>query len=746
MAEQFTDLIFPRRSRVSQRRAVTRTQYYALDGGLDVVTPALSIKPGVAIAMVNYEPWYQGGYRRIPGYERFDGRPKPSEAEFLGWESTDITGLSLGDTVTGDTSGTTGEVCGLWDDSAEGNLYGSDYLGVTKISGTGFVNGEDLNTASYTINTTPAPSGAPDTDTEETWLLEAENNYRADIAVVPGSNPVRGVWQRLADVYAVRDNAGATAGILHKASAAGWVTTGVTMGEYLRFDTAVAAGLTVAEGDTLTGATSGATATIHRIVLNGGSVAWDGSGEGYFVLTNVAGGPFQNGELLESPAATTVATADGVNTTFAFSPGGVYRFINHNFFGGALTYRVYGCNGLDPAFEIDRNGVVAPILMPTNPLSTLPGSGIAPTNTPFLVEEHRGHLFLAFEGGSVQHSTPGEPLNFQAFLGAGEFGVGDSVTDMQSIVGNVLVVATTRETRGLFGTDVSTWEMRVIAEQSGSLLYGSQKIDTVYSLDDLGITSVSRSDQYGDFINATVSKQIQPIVIAQRPRFNDSSIVRESNQFRLYFSDNSFIIMYVPAGSQTQSRQSQDKKSQFGFGTYDIPVKQIYNTDDELGKERTYFVTDDATWQGYVFEDAIGKNFDGAAIASYVRTAFNQIGSPTMRKKYRRADLELNAPQQLDLRVQSDLTYSSDEVSSSLDLLSNVSNIPAIDIIGGGGFWDTDNWDEFLWDGQTLSTARAELRGTGENIGFLIFNDTAKTNPFVLQGITLHYDMRRLQR
>ena len=230
MAEQFTDLIFPRRSRVSQRRAVTRTQYYALDGGLDVVTPALSIKPGVAIAMVNYEPWYQGGYRRIPGYERFDGRPKPSEAEFLGWESTDITGLSLGDTVTGDTSGTTGEVCGLWDDSAEGNLYGSDYLGVTKISGTGFVNGEDLNTASYTINTTPAPSGAPDTDTEETWLLEAENNYRADIAVVPGSNPVRGVWQRLADVYAVRDNAGATAGILHKASAAGWVTTGVTMG------------------------------------------------------------------------------------------------------------------------------------------------------------------------------------------------------------------------------------------------------------------------------------------------------------------------------------------------------------------------------------------------------------------------------------------------------------------------------------------------------------------------------------
>ena len=155
---------------------------------------------------------------------------------------------------------------------------------------------------------------------------------------------------------------------------------------------------------------------------------------------------------------------------------------------------------------------------------------------------------------------------------------------------------------------------------------------------------------------------------------------------------------------------------------------------------------DDLTWQGYVFEDQIGKNFDGAEIASYVRTAFNQIGAPTMRKKFRRADLELNAPQQISLRVHSDLTYSAATVSSSIADLDNVANIPAIDVISGGGFWDVSNWDEFLWDGQTISTARANLRGTGENISFLIFNETAKSNPFVLQGITIHYDMRRLQR
>jgi hypothetical protein len=672
--------------------------------------------------MVNYEPWYQGGYRRIPGYERFDGRPKPSDAAFTGWDSTDVSAATIG------------------------LGYGTDTLAVTKVSGPGFQNGEGLNTGAYTINSAPTLRYAPTIDLEAEYLFNAETEYRDDIGEVPGSGPVRGAWQRLADVYAIRDNVGATAGILHKASATGWTTTGVTMAEYIRFTSGLAAGATVVEGDTLTGGISGATATIHRIVLNGSSgagPAWDGNGEGYFVLTNVSG-TFQNGEDLESPALTDIATADGVNTAFAFSTGGIYRFHNHNFFGGADTYRAYGCNGVDPAFEIDENGVCSPILMPNNPGTGTP----PPNNTPYLIEEHRNHLFLGFEGGSLQHSTPGEPLVFSGFLGAGEFGLGDELTAINSIVGNVLIASTTRETRGLFGTDVSDWELRIVAEQSGSVLYGSQKIDTVYSLDDLGITSVARSDQFGDFINATVSQRIQPIVNTQRPFINDSSIVRESNQFRLYFNDNSALVMYVPAGSQSESRQGAVTAvaAQFGFLSYDIPVKQIYNTDDDTGAERTYFVTDNITLQGYVFEDQIGRNFDGEAIASYVRTAYNHLGSVAQRKKFRRADIEINAQNPLDLRFQSDLTYSSVTASTSIEDLDNVVNIPAIDIVGGGGFWDIDNWNQFLWDGQNISTARAELRGTGENIGFLIFNESATAEPFVLQGLTIHYDMRRLQR
>jgi hypothetical protein len=712
-------------------RPRTRTQYYALEGGLDTVTPALSVKPGRALAMVNFEPWYQGGYRRIPGYERFSGRPKPSDATFDGFDVSTVAGLTLRDTITGDNSGATGILIGIYDDDG---TFGSDNIGVTKVTGGPFQNGEPCNSGAFTIDSVPIDQYTQTTADLETFLLEAELEFREDIQVVPGANQTRGAWQRLSDVYAIRDNVGETAGILHKATSTGWDDTPITMAEYIRFDAGLAAGAFVVEGDTLTGGISGATATIHRIVLHGGSNAWDGTGEGYFVLTNVAGGPFQNDEDLESPALTDIATADGVNVTFAFSVGGVYRFINHNYFGSSTSYRAYGCNGVDPAFEIDENDIVSPVLMPNDP-----ATGVAPTNNkPFLIEEHRNHLFLAFEGGSVQHSVVGEPLIFSGFLGAAEFGLGDEVTSMNSIVGNVLVLSTTRETRGLFGTSVSDWELRIAAEQSGSVLFGSQKIDTVYSLDDLGVTSMARSDQFGDFISATVSKQIQPIVIAQRPKFTDSTIVRESNQYRMYFNDNSALVMYVPAGSQSERRRGYSGVqgvTQFGSLIYDIPVTQIYNTDDDTGKERTYFVTADATNEGFVFEDQIGKNFDGEPIQAYIRTVFNQLKSPSHRKRFRRADLELDTSSQLDIKFNSDLSYG---------LLAG--NSEDIESASSGGFLDIDNWDEFIWDGQIVATLRAELRGTGKNIGFLIFNETAKASPWVMQGITLHYDIRRLQR
>jgi hypothetical protein len=717
----------------------TKTTYFPMGGGLDVVSPALSVSPGRALTLVNFEPWFNGGYRRIYGYERFDGRPAPSEQTFTGFTVADATGLSVGDTVTGDTSSTTGVVCGVWEDDG---TYGFDAIGVTKVSGSGFVNGEDLNTGSYTITSDATLRYAPSTDLEDTWLAAAYEEYRDDIDVVPGYGPVRGAWQRGSNVYAWRDDAASpTESVLHLASASGWTTTGITMGHVLKFNGGGggAARALPVEGDTINGVTSGASATVHRVIVFGGTTGANDA-VGYLVLTSVTSGPFQDTENLQE-GGTTFAQAVGDSYQFTFDPGGTYRFRNNNFYGGSGTYRTYGVSGVGPAFEIDENNVVSPIILPT--LADLDGADPNPppdTDSPYLIEVHRNYLFLAYQGGKLVHTVIGEPLVINGFLGAAEFGLGDEITGLNSVVGGVLVITTERETRGLFGYDITDWELKLVGEKTGGKLYTTQKLDTVYALDDLGITSVSRTDQFGDFVGATVSQLIQPIVNSARDRATCSSIVRSSNQYRVYFDDGSALAMYVPnvAAGQPQNTPSG---AEFGFLSYPLVLRSVYNTEDETGAERTLFVSDD----GYVYDDQKGPSFDGAAINAYLRTAFYHAKTPSYRKRWRRCDLEIAANKPLTIKVISDLSYGATELSSSVSD-TTVNDVPQIDIFAGGGFWDTDNWDEFYWDGQNISTARAELRGSGENISLLIYNGSNIAQPFIIQGAILHYDLRRLQR
>ena len=76
-------------------------QIVKLAGGLDLLTPTLSLKDGYAREMRNFECSITGGYSRIAGYERHDGRPNPSDATFLSI-TCNITGsIVVGDTLYG---------------------------------------------------------------------------------------------------------------------------------------------------------------------------------------------------------------------------------------------------------------------------------------------------------------------------------------------------------------------------------------------------------------------------------------------------------------------------------------------------------------------------------------------------------------------------------------------------------------------------------------------------------------------
>jgi hypothetical protein len=55
-----------------------RHKVLMLDGGLDLVTPPLFVEPGRLIDCLNYECVDQVGYKKIDGFERYDGGASPS--------------------------------------------------------------------------------------------------------------------------------------------------------------------------------------------------------------------------------------------------------------------------------------------------------------------------------------------------------------------------------------------------------------------------------------------------------------------------------------------------------------------------------------------------------------------------------------------------------------------------------------------------------------------------------------------
>lgn len=191
-------------------------EYFPLAGGLDLVTPPLSIKPGFCRDAENYEIGVNGGYRRIDGYERFDGRPSPSAAQYVALTVTFSGAVAVGNTVT--SGGASGKVIAVTDTQVI----------VTKTTGT-FVAGNDLEVSAVVVAHIVEVGGAPTSRLHYEYLHLAANEYRADIQVVPGSGPVRGFVVFKGERYAFRDNAGGTACVMHKASASGWsaVTTPV---------------------------------------------------------------------------------------------------------------------------------------------------------------------------------------------------------------------------------------------------------------------------------------------------------------------------------------------------------------------------------------------------------------------------------------------------------------------------------------------------------------------------------------
>lgn len=679
------------------------SQYYAMRGGLDQLTPAIAVDPGMLLDCQNYEPEISGGYRRLDGYERFDGQPSPTSATYWQVAITRTGNIFAGQTITGLTSGATGRVLQASDTS----------LVLGRVSGT-FVTGEDMQIAAVTVATATSGSQSnsdPSASNDADYILLAANDYRNDILVVPGSGPIRGVWVYKDVVYAFRDNAGATAGQMWKATAGGWVQ--VTFGTEIQFSSTMGGTTPIAVGDTIGNLGAGPTKTATVVAVLARRGTWGTDMVGTLIITPVTG-TFANADPIfvgatQKAAATTAATA------ITRLPGGQMEFVNGNFTGSTLTQKVYGADGVNLGFEFDGTNYI--------PIRT----GMA-TDTPSHVMFHRYYLFYSFRG-SVQFSALGDPYAWTVVLGAGEIGVSDDVTGFVPQGGNnagsTLAIFCKTRVYMLYGSSSADFRLVDSIFDIGYSPFTMQTVsNNTFGLTARGIQSLITTLSYGDFDYASISHAIQPFINAKRGLEIASTSLKVKDQYRVYFSDGSALAVGLTG----------DKVSALMPLNYGKAVRCMTTATLTTGAEVTYFGSDD----GYVYRDSIGTSFDGGVIESWIRPVFNHSKSPRIRKKYRRATVELRTTGFAKINVGYDIGYGSMDTLPPDGFINNA--------VLAGGFWEQFTWDNFTWDSAVISEISVALNATGKNIGFLFYSSRAQDRSHTIQGLTLQFTPQRLER
>lgn len=671
-----------------------RYDLISLAGGLDQVTPTLSLDPGTLRRAANFECSITGGYTRIAGYERFDGRPAPSAARYNVLTCTFTGAVAVGNTITGGTSASTGKVIAI---------SGSNLV-ITREVGT-FVANESISIGGTGVAVIDEIVGlAADGLTDAQYKSLAADDYRADITQVPGSGQVRGVAFYAGKVYAWRNNAGGTALGMYMSTAGGWAA--VPLGIELKFD---AGAVEFVSGVTVTGATSGATAVARRVVLQSGS--WGGvtPATGRLIFTLVTG-TFQDNENL-LVGGVVHAVVDGTASQMTWLPDGRVQAVVANFGGGQTNRKLYFCDTKNRAFEWDGEYLV--------PVTT----GMSP-DAPTRIQVHKQHLFLAF-GHSLQFSGLGLPYQWSPIVGAGEIAMNAPITNLIILPGDqssgAMGVYTESDTSVLYGSSEADFKLSNFNTGTGALAYTAQNMDQTYALAERGVMAMGTTLNFGNFLASSLTMNIRPFVQARRNLATASVVNREKGQYRVFFSDGTGLYLTIATGKYLGGMPVQ------------FPNNVLCCTEGESvdGPEISYF----GSSNGYVYTLDAGTSFDGASIPANITLVYNSIKSPRILKRYRKASVEMTGDSYAEFSFGYELGYGSPEISQPTDEVYTNDLRPA--------YWDSFTWDNFVFDGKEISPSEIEVTGTAENIAIRISSVSNLLKSFTVNSILVHYTMRR---
>jgi len=742
---------------------VVKDDVVIFQGGLDLTTPNLKLKPGHVRSAQNWQCVTNeegGGYERTGGYERYNGGTAPSSATyttfaFSSWIHTPAqwTYATIPPTwpnainyppsweyawVIGLTSGAIGKLVFYVDETIPAHYVDTKYIVVTLIGGV-FQAGETIGIAGADIagNVGGVVAHIGVWSGATVASISAKNNaiflaLAADMVRAYGGftfvglsseaiGPVLGVFSLVAGgvrtVYAFRNRADGLAAHLYKAVAynnnylGSLLNRGQWQSVFLRHEIRFTAGGVVPPSDGALLTRGSVTAIIKRVVHESGS--WDSNtAAGRFIIES-ATGTFSAGSA--TIGATITVTLAGPQTLITLQPNGKYQFHAHNFGGQLASKKIYGADGVNRAFEFDGDVFV--------PIETK-----AAQDTPKFVRVHQNHLILAL-GSSIIGSGPGVPYRINAPAGGFELATGDEVTGLQVQPGNqetaALAVFGRNSSGVLYGTSADNFNYKTFSSMTGSIPYMQDTLDQTYLLDDQGVLSFAAAQEYGNFRQATLTPNISEFLTQRKNAAVGCCVNRERSQFRLFFSDGSALYLTIVNGRLVGAMPQQ----------FTHVFSCVWSAEDENGNEETFAGGTD----GKVYQLDRGSSHNGEPIVHHMIFTQNYMGAPRIKKQFRNAQLEIQSNFYAEFELGYTLSYGSLKMFQPLP-------VPVVSAFQNAPPWDTFVWDNFFWDGVTLSPSEVELKGKSEAIQMIISGSSTYVYPFRLSSLLTPYSYTRRTR
>lgn len=689
-----------------------KSDYTPLTGGFDQSSSALAIKPGRLAACLNVEEIFgQQGYSFVKGYERFDGRSRPSQATYAiqRFEAGSVA-IAAGETITNATTATA-LVVGVTIES--GSWAGGDAAGVLWMANlsNSWAEGDPIRVSG--VQRAAAADitevGSVGYVSHQDAMRAVREHLRSLIQKPTGSGAILGGAVFNGVVYAVRNVADGTSATLWRSSSAGWVAvkTGLHPNGTYKFKAA-----------NFTGATD-------RLAL----YCVSGRGRLFEVRTDdtvTFAAPIWGSE---ATSATVLSVATGAHVlTIAESArdwvvGTVLTIWQQGAAQNSMTGTVTAYNSGTGQLDITVTS--------TTGSGTISGWEIGRadfSDKPYLLIDHKDHLFLAYRQGQLQTSDLGSPLT--ASTTAALFGMGREITDLVSLKGKALAVFCTQKIDVLEGSSALDWNKGTYSDNTGAAAGTVQdNAGNALFLDTKGLTSLQATQSFGDLESSIFSRDVKKS-LDQRKGFEvGSRMARGNYQYRLYFSDGAALRFTLMTGNPVVTpRDVSTSLSQYNH----VPTC-LFSGVMADGVERMFFGTTD----GWIMEEDVGTSFDGEAIYYAFRLPFNHYKNPAQDKQFHKLELELVCPDALSINFRQLFDYE----DGTFQFGAGAAEVP-----GEGGQFDVDAFDTFAFDLPVVSRSESNIDGQGRNMALMFSCESDFARPATLQGILTYFSLLGVRR